>query len=628
MTSSRCSRASLNRLAAHAVLGLLLGVPALLLGVAPAPPDPEELWSAARRGEAVKVAELLARGADLNAEFREGGTAIMFATQRGHADVVRVLLEHGADVNAVEKLNHVSLLHFAIGSPQVVETLLSFGADVNAREFLTGQTPLWWAVSKGDLASAELLLKTGRLSRRALEEGVELATRLERGELVAAIRKILAVTSATPAWPQFRGAGAAGVADGEHPPVRFGVEPPANLAWSVAIPGLGHSSPVVWGDRIFLTTAVSGAPQDELRAGAHGLPMVLSKDRSPQSLRVLCLDLRTGKLLWERTAYEGLPKTRRSPKNSYASPTPATDGKHLVVMFGSHGLYCFDLDGKLLWQQDLGILDTGFFWDPEFTWGDASSPIIYKQLAIVQCDRQKDSFIAAFDLDTGKRRWITSRDELPTWSTPTVYQRGEVVSHAELAANGFKAIRGYDPDTGKELWQLKTGNSFVVASTPVTGLGLFLIVNGERPLKPIYAIRAGAAGDISLGDDQVANRSVAWSKKAGGAYYMTPLIYGEHLYVMTEGGVLTNYYLKNGEQIYRQRVGDSGATFSASPVAADGNLYLASETGEVYVVKEGIDYQLVAVNPVGEMCMATPAIAGGKLLVRTRSRLLAFVNRS
>ncbi|HXO42854.1 MAG TPA: PQQ-binding-like beta-propeller repeat protein [Thermoanaerobaculia bacterium] len=596
-------------------------VPLLAAGAArllAAPPEPaEELWAAARQGDAAKVAALLAGGVDPNAAFREGGTALIFAAQRGHEQVVRVLLEHGADVQTTETVNRTSALHFAIGHPEVVKLLVAGGADVNARELQNGQAPLWWSVLKNDLPSAGILLASGRVSRLALEEAGQLARKLGRDGFVAAIESVSSGTAEVSRWPQFRGEGAAGVADGEHPPLRFGLDPPANLKWQVTIPGLAHSSPVVWGDRVFVTTAVSGQPETDFHLAS---PMESAKDVSPHSLRVLCFDRLSGKLLWERTAYSGAPKTKRSPRNSYASPTPATDGRHVVAMFGSHGLYCYTVEGKLLWSQDLGLVDPGFFLDPDYQWGDASSPIVFKNLVIVLCDRQKGSFLAAFDLDTGERRWRVPRDELPSWSTPTLV-RG--AGRPELVTNGVNEVRGYDPETGKDLWALKTRNSMIAAPTPVSGLGLVVVTNGYRPLKPIYAIRPGATGDISLGDED-ANRWVAWSKKAGGAYYITPLIYGEHLYVLSEGGILSNYYLKTGELIYRHRVGESGDLFSSSPVAADGYLFLASEGGEVYVVKDGIEYQLTASNPVGEPCMATPAIAGHMLFVRTHSRLLVF----
>ena len=586
--------------------------------------DPRErLWQAARAGDAAAVAALLDAGVDPDAEFRQGGTALLFAAQRGHAEVVRLLLARGADVNARETLNNTSALHFGISYPEVVRLLVERGADVNVRDLQANQAPLWWAVSKRQPESARAVLASGRVEARALRDALGAAERARNAELAETIRAALAQAEAVPSWPQFRGRGAAGVADGEKPPTRWSVgtgdAPGANLRWRTPIPGLGHSSPVVWGDRLFVTTAVSSRPDTDLRVAS---PMESAADMSPHAFKVYALDRKTGAVLWEKTVLTGVPKTKRHPKNSFASPTPATDGKHLVALFGSHGLFCFDLDGNLLWQQDLGVFDAGFFYDPEYQWADASSPVLFGDTVIVQSDRQKDSFLAAYALADGSLRWRTPRDELPSWGTPTVFRGPD--GAAELVTNGIRRIRGYDPATGKELWQLETGNSMIAGSTPVTAMGdLYVVGNGYRPLKPIYAIRRGARGDISLGD-AASNQGVAWSKKAGGPYYTTPLAYGEHLYVLGENGVLTLYYARTGEEIYRQRVGDKGATFAASPVAADGHLYLASEDGDVYVVKAGIEYQLVAVNPVGELTMATPAIADGMLYIRTRGHVLGI----
>lgn len=577
----------------------------------------EDLWDAARRGDAAAVKKLLDAGTDPDAEWREGGTALIFAAQRGNAEVVRLLLDHGADVHAKDRVNNANALHFAIEYPAVVQILAERGADVNERDLMVGQTPLWWAVSRNKLESAKALLASGRVDPRAQREALDFAQKAGRQAFVEPLQQSLAKTSAVVSWPQFRGRSASGIADGEKPPVQWNVEDSTGIKWKTPVPGLGHSSPVIWGDKVCVTTAVSSSPKTDLRPAS---PMDSAADMASHAWRVSCLNRHTGAVLWERTAYEGVPKTKRSPKNSFASATPATDGKHLVVQFGSHGLYAYDLDGKLLWKQDLGVLDTGFFFDPAYQWGDASSPILYKDLVIIQCDLQKDSYLAAFALADGSLRWKTQRDELPSWGTPTIV---ESPRRTELVTNGIKAIRGYDPETGKELWSLATHNSFISGSTPVAGLDLIVVGNGYRPLRPIYAIRPGAQGDVSLGD-ATSSQNVAWSKKAGGPYYTTPLIYGEHLYVLSENGVLVNYYVKTGEEIYRQRVGDKGANFSASPVAADGNLYLCSEEGDVYVVRTGIEYRLVATNPVGELCMATPAIADGMIYVRTRNHLIGI----
>jgi outer membrane protein assembly factor BamB len=592
----------------------------VLLSAAPAlsASDPvEELWDAARTGDATRVRQLLEAGVDPDTEFREGGTALIFAAQRGHAEVVRLLLDHGADPRAKDRVNNANALHFGIEHPEVVRMLAKGGADVNERDLSVGQTPLWWAVSRNKLESAMALLASHRVAPEAVREALELAERAGRQAFLEPLRQALAATPVVPSWPQFRGRRASGVAEGEKPPLEWNVESGTGVKWKTPIPGLGHSSPVVWGDRVFVTTAVSSNPGTDLRPAS---PMDSAADMSPHSWRVYALDRLTGKILWERVAWEGVPKTKRSPKNSFASPTPATDGKHLVVLFGSHGLYCYDLDGNLLWKRDLGVLDTGFFFDPAYQWGDASSPVLYKDLVIVQADLQKGSSIAAFDLKDGSPRWKTERDELPSWGTPTIVEGPQ---RTEVVTNGIKKIRSYDPATGQELWSLPTHNSFISAATPVYALDLIVVGNGYRPLRPIYAIRPGAKGEIPLGD-AASSQDVAWSKKSGGPYYTTPIVYGEHLYVLSENGVLTNYYVKTGEEIYRQRVGDKGATFSASPVAANGHLYLTGEDGNVYVVKAGLEHKLVAVNPVGELCMATPALAGGMIYIRTRHHLLGI----
>ncbi|HEY2934809.1 MAG TPA: PQQ-binding-like beta-propeller repeat protein [Acidobacteriota bacterium] len=411
-------------------------------------------------------------------------------------------------------------------------------------------------------------------------------------------------------WPSFRGKQASGVADGQNPPAVWDAGKSLNIRWKTAIPGLAHSSPVVWGERVFVTSAVSSDPNSEFRHGLYG-DVKPAGDVSRHSWRVYCLDKKTGKTLWEKTAREGIPKTKRHPKSSFSSATPAVDGKHVVAFFGSEGLYCYNFDGGLLWQQDLGVLDGGWFYDPDYQWGTASSPIIFKDLVIVQCDVQKDSFIAAFDIKNGKQVWRTSREELPSWGTPTVY---EGKTRSELITNATKFVRGYDPATGKELWRL-TPNPEITATTPIIAQDLIFIANGYAPIQPIYAIRPGGNGDISLKENQESSQSIAWSKKRGGPYMPTPLAYGDYLYVCGNSGILTCYKLQTGERVYQQRIGQGGA-YSASPVAADGRIYFASEDGDVHVVKAGPEYQLIATNPVGEVCMATPAISEGMIILR------------
>ena len=420
-------------------------------------------------------------------------------------------------------------------------------------------------------------------------------------------------------WPQFRGPGAAGVAETVGAPVKWDAVKSANMRWKTEIPGLGHSSPVAWGNKIFVTTAVSSNPKPETRYGLFG-DVAPVKDDPSHKWKIYALDSQTGKILWERTASEGVPKVKRHPKSTHADSTPATDGKYLIALFGSEGLYCYDLKGKLLWKQDLGVLDSGWFFDADYQWEHGSSPIIYKNLVIVQADVQKNSFIAAYDLKTGKQVWKTMRDEISSWGTPTVY---EGKTRAELITNGSHAIRGYDPLTGKELWKL-TPNSEVTTPTPFVAHDLIFVTSGYAPIQPIYAIRLGANGDISLKDGKDSNEFIAWSKQRGGPYMPTPVVYGDYLYTCSNQGVLTAYNAKTGERIYQERLGGKGGAFTASPVASDNKIYLSSEDGDVFVVKAGPKYELLATNPVGEVMMATPAINSGLLIVRGINHVFAF----
>jgi outer membrane protein assembly factor BamB len=277
------------------------------------------------------------------------------------------------------------------------------------------------------------------------------------------------------------------------------------------------------------------------------------------------------------------------------------------------------MDGKLMWKKDLGVQNAGWFFDPDSEWGAASSPVIHKNTVIVLCDRQSDSFIAAFDLQTGKELWRTARAEIPTWGTPSIVAGKD---HVEIATNGSKAIRGYDADTGKELWTLGP-NSEVACTTPVSGHGLIFVTAGYPPVQPIYAIKLGSTGDLTLKGGKESSDAIAWSKQRGGVYLPSPLVYGDHLYTVNNNGVMTVYNAKTGDRTYQQRVGDGGS-FTASPVAAAGKLYIATEDGDVYVVKAGTQYELLAKNPIGEPILATPALAGDLLLVRGAKHLFAI----
>jgi outer membrane protein assembly factor BamB len=419
-------------------------------------------------------------------------------------------------------------------------------------------------------------------------------------------------------WPQFRGVDACGIADGQEPPLLWDVKAGKNIQWKTPIPGLGHSCPVIWGDRVFLTTAVGG--NTDLKTGNYGDPSSV-KDESKLSFQVVCLDRVTGKILWTRVAYEGVPKVKRHLKGSHANCSPATDGKRVVVCFGSEGLYCYDFEGKLLWNRDLGTLDSSFALEQQYEWGFAASPVLFEGRVILQCDLSKDSFIAAYSLSDGSQLWTTPRDEIPSWSSPTVWRNPERV---EIVTNASQYARGYDPATGKELWRLDKRSEATVP-TPVVTRELAFVVSGNRPIQPLFAIKPNAAGDISLKSGESENAGIAWGKLRGGPYMPTPIVYHKYLYTIGNGGMVTCYQASSGKEIYKERVG--GTSYTASPVAADGRLYFTSEQGEIRVVKAGPEFELLAVNKMEETCMATPAICGGALFVRTKDALIAAGRR-
>ena len=418
-------------------------------------------------------------------------------------------------------------------------------------------------------------------------------------------------------WPSFRGPAGSGVADQQPLRTSWDGIRSTGILWKTPLPGLGHSSPAVWGDRVFVTTAVSTNPQPNYNPKDVGIQP--ANDSVIHEWRVLALDKATGKILWSAAAHRGAPKTRRHVKATQANATPVTDGSVVIASFGSEGLYAYDINGTLLWKQDLGLLDPGYWGQPDLQWGFASSPIMHNGLVILQCDIQKGSFIIAFNAKDGSRAWRTERDERPAWSTPVVYQGA---TRTELVTSGSKYYRGYDPRTGAELWRLHDDTEVKVPS-PVIASDLFFLSGGNPRGRDFYAVRPNASGDISLKTGESSSAHVAWRKSRGSSYTPTPIVYDGRLYVCNDNGVLTVYDATSGAQVYVNRIGTTNSTFSASPVAGRGHLYFASEDGEVFVVKAGPVYELVSTNRMGEALMATPAISDGILFIRGRQHLFA-----
>ena len=413
-------------------------------------------------------------------------------------------------------------------------------------------------------------------------------------------------------WSSFRGPAASGIGDGQGVPSAWDGEAGTNIRWKTPIPGIALSSPVIWEQHVFIATATSENGDDTFRTGLYG-DVDSVDDESTHVWKVYALDKATGKVLWQREASRGTPKVKRHLKSSHVNSTPVTDGKRLVVLFPSEGLFCYDFDGKLLWQQDLGVLGSGWFFDPTYEWGFASSPIIHDGRVIVQVDIYSGSFIGAWDLETGKLAWRTERDEIPTWSTPNILPSSKPGGPAEIVTNGT-TIRGYDATTGAELWTLAP-NSEIVVGTPVIANGLAFVTGGYPPARPIYAIRPGGRGDLSLADGEEKSEKIAWRVERGGTYIPTPVVYEGILYMLHNNGRLAAYDAQSGELIYRKRIGNA-TSFSGSPVVSDGRLFATTEDGATHVVRTGKVYAELETNELGEVVMTTPAISDGLMVIR------------
>ena len=422
-------------------------------------------------------------------------------------------------------------------------------------------------------------------------------------------------------WPAFRGANGSGVQDGFTLPTRWNADPAAGplsgIRWKTRVPGLGHSSPIVWGDRVFVATAIRESGEAPLRLGLFG-DSDGADDNTSQRWMILCLDAKTGRVLWERAANEGRPRAGRHVKATHANTTLATDGRSLVAFFGSEGVHVYGLDGTHRWSRDLGTINVSKY---GIGWGFAASPALHGDRIFLQCDAPDDPFLVALSVADGRELWRTSRKDVceRSWATPFVHDDGK---RTQVVANGWPYAVSYDAATGKEIWRLQSGGDNPIP-TPFAAGGLIFVANGHGNA-PVVAIRPTASGDISLAANTTSNAHVVWSNARNGAYIQTPLAYRGLLYSGTNAGVLKCYDAQAGTQHYEQRLTTEPAAFSASPVAGDGKVYCTGEEGQVIVVREGQTCEVLARNQMGESCMATPAISRGTLYLRTRSHLVAI----
>ena len=418
-------------------------------------------------------------------------------------------------------------------------------------------------------------------------------------------------------WPQFRGPEARGVAEDGGLPDRWSATD--NVEWKTDLPGRGWSSPIVWGNRVFLTTVVNLGESEEPKKGLYFGGNRLAPPDSIHQWKVLCLDLETGRIVWERQVHEGKPASSIHLKNSFASETPVTDGERVYALFGNVGLFCFDLDGNPVWEKTIKSRRT------RFGWGTAASPVLHGDRVYIVNDNDEESYLLALDKATGEEVWRTPREEKSNWSTPFIWENDQ---RSEIVTPGSRGVRSYDLD-GTLLWSFK-GMSSITIATPYESEGLLYISSGYvgDKRRPLYAIRPGANGDISLAEGESSNEWIAWSHPQAGPYNPTTLVYGGRLYVLYDQGALACFSASDGAVIYERERIPEARRFTTSPWAYVGKVFCLNEDGVTFVVKAGDQLELLHTNPLADddMGMATPAIAGDRLLIRTSARVYCIRN--
>ena len=430
--------------------------------------------------------------------------------------------------------------------------------------------------------------------------------------LVSAIKPASAEEPGAFNWPQFRGVDATGVSSNEGLPDRWSAT--ENVEWKADIPGRGWGSPVVWGDRVFLSTVVNSGETEPLKKGLYFGGDRPQAAKTSHEWKVLCLERTTGKLLWEQSVRKGEPPSSVHLKNSYASETPVTDGTQVYVCFGNVGIFCFNVDGTPVWSHPLPSRPT------RFGWGTAASPVLHENALYYACDNDEKSSLLALDKQTGQELWSVERDEKSNWATPFVWVHGKT---SEIVTAGTQAVRSYDLD-GKLLWSLK-GMSSITIATPYGAEGLLYVSSGYvlDPIKALYAIKPGATGDLTLQNAQTSNDFIVWSSLKIAPYNPSTLVHGGRLFVLYDRGTVSCFSAKTGEALYAGQRLKRGSAFTASPWCYGGKLFCIDEDGVCSVIREGDTMELLHTNSLAddEICLSTPAITGDRLLIRTDKRL-------
>ena len=421
-------------------------------------------------------------------------------------------------------------------------------------------------------------------------------------------------------WPQFRGMQGGVAADDPALPDTW--SPTQNIVWKLDVPGYAWSSPIVWGDHIFITSAINTAGEAAMKAssdylaGSLGGRMTFREITAPKDVHrwmVYDIDFKTGRILWERQVHQAAPTTPRHQKNSYASETPVTDGERVYAYFSSAGLFAVDMNGRPVWSRQMDTFKT------RTDWGSSASPVVYKDRVYIVNDNEQRSFIAAFDARTGQEIWRVDRDEASNWASPFIWENAQ---RTEIITKGTRKVRSYGLD-GKLLWEI-SGMATLDVPTPFARNGLLYVESGypTDQKKPVYAIRPGASGDITPKADETSNQFVVWSNPSLGTYATSPLVYGDYYYTLLDRGILTCHDARTGKEVYgRQRVAVDTTGFTATPWAYNGKIFALSEDGDTYVIQAGPEFKVLGKNSLNELALATPAVANGSLIVRTASKL-------